>query len=380
VKNGDHWTVVGRFGDSSLAVQRATDRSGGRVLTLPTGYVAAHVELGYATTAHRAQGDTVDTAHTLVRPETSRELLYVGMTRARQSNTAYVCTNTTTDDDEHGSGTEELTVREVLEQVLARTGAELSAHETIRAEQDRVGSIAQLAAEYDTIAREARRQRWTALAEASFPNLDPNDLARSRSWPALVAAWRRAEAAGLDLDIAAPKLAASLPATGEPVAVLRDRVQRWTDVAAPKHVPEQAFIAGLIPAARHITDPEMDQALTERAALIEQRAEALVARAVEAGEPWIGKLGSPPDDPTRRLQWERAATTVAAYRDRHGVTDPVQPFGEPTGGGQWTRRADRCRAHAAADHARRLARAQQPDHSHPRSSEAPPPQQPVPEL
>jgi hypothetical protein len=380
VKNGDHWIVIRRFDDGSLAVQRAADTSSGKVLTLPAAYVATHVELGYATTAHRAQGDTVDTAHTLVRRETSRELLYVGMTRARQSNTAYVCTDTTTDDDEHGPAGEELTVREVLEQVLARTGSELSAHETIRAEHERVGSIAQLAAEYDTIAREAHRQHWEALAELSFPDLDQDDVARSSSWPALVAAWRRAEAAGLDLDTAASKLAARLPATGDPVAVLRDRVQRWTDVAAPKHVPEQAFIAGLIPAATNASDPEMRQALAERAALIEQRAEALVAHAVEAGEPWIRKLGSPPDDPARRLQWERHATTVAAYRDRHGVTDPVHPFGEPTGGGQWTRRADRRRAQDAADHARRLARAQQADHSQPRTSEASPPQQLVPDL
>jgi hypothetical protein len=137
--------------------------------------------------------------------------------------------------------------------------------------------------------------------------------------------------------------------------VLRDRVQRWTDTAAPRDVPEQAFIAGLIPAARHITDPEMLQALTSRAALIEQRAESLVARALEAGEPWIAKLGPPPGDPVRRLRWERAAATVAAYRDRHGVIDPTNPFGEPKGGGQWTRRVDRRRAQTAADQARRLA-------------------------
>jgi conjugative relaxase-like TrwC/TraI family protein len=356
VKNGDHWIVVRRFGDGSLAVQRATDTSGGKVLTLPAAYVAAHVELGYATTAHRAQGDTVDTAHALVRPETSRELLYVGMTRARESNTAYVCTDTTSDDDEHGSGTEELTVRDVLEQVLARTGADLSAHETIRAEQDRVGSIAQLAAEYDTIAREARRQRWAALAEASFTDLDPDQVARSSSWPGLVAAWRRAEASGLDLDTATPKLATNLPAAGDPVAVLHDRVQRWTDTAAPQHLPERAFIAGLIPAARHVPDPETRQALAERAALIEQRAETIVTRAIADNEPWIAKLGPPPGDPVRRLRWERAAATVAAYRDRHGVTDPTEPFGEPKGGGQWTRRAERRRAQAAAEEARRIAR------------------------
>ncbi|MGH9251906.1 MAG: hypothetical protein ACRD0W_20675 [Acidimicrobiales bacterium] len=62
-----------------------------------------------------------------------------------------------------------------------------------------------------------------------------------------------------------------------------------------------------------------------------------------------------PDEPALRLRWERAAATVAAYRDRHGVTDPANPFGEPSGGGQWTRRADRRRAQDAADEARRLA-------------------------
>jgi conjugative relaxase-like TrwC/TraI family protein len=351
VKNGDQWTVVRRFDDGSLAVRRAIDPPDGKVLTLPAAYVAAHVELGYATTAHRAQGDTVDTAHTLVRPETTRELLYVGMTRARESNAAYVCADTTTDDDEHGPTGEDPTVRDVLEQVLARSGTELSAHETMRAEQERVGSIAQLAAEYDTIAREARRQRWTALAEASFPDLLPDDVARSESWPGLVAAWRRAEAAGLDLDTAARKLATNLPTGGDPVAVLRDRVQRWHDTAAPHHPPEQAFIAGLIPAARHISDPEMRKALDERATLIEQRAETLVAQAIESGESWIAKLGPRPDIPALRLRWERAAATVAAYRDRHGVTDPARPFGESTGGGQWTRRADRRRAQAAANQA-----------------------------
>jgi hypothetical protein len=122
------------------------------------------------------------------------------------------------------------------------------------------------------------------------------------------------------------------------------------------------MIAGLIPAAEHVADPEMRQALAERAALIEQRAEALVARALETGEHWLARLGPPPDDPARRMQWQQATATVAAYRDRHGVTDPRDPIGDAHGSGQWTRRADRQRAQGAAAQARRLATpfAQQP--------------------
>jgi conjugative relaxase-like TrwC/TraI family protein len=361
VKNGDQWIVVRLFTDGSLAVRRTSEPHSGKVLALPAAYVTAHVELGYAMTAHRAQGDTVDTAHALVRPETSREVLYVAMTRARQSNTAYVCTDTQAD-DEYGPDPEQPTSRDVLEQVLARTGSDLSAHETIRAEQERVGSIAQLAAEYDTIAREARRERWAALADIALPDVGSDQVAASPAWPGLVAAWRRAEVSGVNLDTAMRRLGRPDTRDGDPVAVLRDRVERWSQAATPATQPTRTMIAGLFPAAERVADPEMRQALAERAALIEQRAEALIARALEAGEPWLTRLGLPPDDPARRLRWEQATATVAAYRDRHGVTDPRDPFGEARGGGQWTRRADRQRAEAAAVQARRLAAAvaQQP--------------------
>ena len=48
-----------------------------------------HTQLGYASTAHRSQGVTVDRAITAVDPAaTSRETFYVGMTRGKHSNTA----------------------------------------------------------------------------------------------------------------------------------------------------------------------------------------------------------------------------------------------------------------------------------------------------
>ena len=78
VKNGDQWTVVGVHGDGSIDVRRTNGT--GRA-TLPAAYVREHVELGYATTAHRAQGRTVDTAHAFVSATTLREPLYVMATR-----------------------------------------------------------------------------------------------------------------------------------------------------------------------------------------------------------------------------------------------------------------------------------------------------------
>ena len=52
--------------DGTMTVRRA---GGHGEVVLPADYVADHVELGYASTAHRAQGRTVDTAHALVSPD-----------------------------------------------------------------------------------------------------------------------------------------------------------------------------------------------------------------------------------------------------------------------------------------------------------------------
>src|SRR5699024_9593234 len=159
-------------------------------IVLPADYVAEHVDLGYAVTAHRAQGITVDTSHVLVEPTTTRENFYVAMTRGKQSNRAYVVLDRP--DDAHSaphlSDNEEATGRSVLFGVLQHSGAELSAHETITAEQDRWGSIAQLAAEYETIASAAQHDRWATLIRTSGMTGEQADAAlASEAFGALTA-------------------------------------------------------------------------------------------------------------------------------------------------------------------------------------------------
>jgi hypothetical protein len=89
VKNGDRWRVVDIRRDGSVLVDRLDPRRRGKAV-LPPGYVGEYVDLGYAVTAHRAQGITVDTSHVVVTPSTTRENLYVSMSRGRESNIAYV--------------------------------------------------------------------------------------------------------------------------------------------------------------------------------------------------------------------------------------------------------------------------------------------------
>jgi hypothetical protein len=85
VHNRDQWIIEKLHRDRSLTV--AGDR--GRV-RLPADYVASNVELGYAQTAHGAQGRTVDRSLTLIDGPVDARGIYVPMTRGRDNNTAYV--------------------------------------------------------------------------------------------------------------------------------------------------------------------------------------------------------------------------------------------------------------------------------------------------
>lgn len=103
------------------------------------------------------------------------------------------------------------------------------------------------------------------------------------------------------------------------------------------------MIAGLIPAAVHVDDPEMRRALDERATLIEQRAAALAQQAITDRAPWLRELGPAPLTSQRRKQWLRNVITVAAYRERHGITGRGATGEVSPDCGNWTLRADRRR-------------------------------------
>ncbi len=286
VRNGDRWTVVKVRGDGSVGVRPVGRRLGG-VVVLPAAYVAGHVELGYAVTAHRAQGITVDTAHTVITGSSTRESLYVSMTRGRQSNIAYV----TTDHPDPGHAVPHpaddpgKTARSVLTGVLAHVGAEQSAHAALRTEQDRWGGIAQLAAEYDTIATAAQHDRWVALIRSSPLTADQADaVVASDAFGPLTATLRRAEAHHHDVDTLLPRVVTvrGFEDADDIAAVLDARIIRATThrTGSGRARLRPRLIAGLIPDVRGPVDAEMRQALDVRARLIEQRAAALADAAL----------------------------------------------------------------------------------------------------
>ena len=86
--------------------------------------------------------------------------------------------------------------------------------------------------------------------------------------------------------------------------------------------------------------------------------DAVLDTARDAGEAWTRPLGDPPRDPRKATAWRRYARTVAAYRDRYGITgdSPLGPVPDDA-----AQKIDRARAEAAL---RQLASQPEPHPQH----------------
>lgn len=193
IANGTHLEITAIHPDGSA--QATNLRTGGEV-TLDPDYLTESVELGYATTAHRSQGVTVDTSHTIVNPDQFRELFYVSMTRGRHENHAYFDLDTDAEahsPDDWGILTDipgpdhHLTA---LKGVLENSKAEKTAHEMSASEKAWANDLGRMIHEYEYL-------RWAEKSERTYNwvrqhyGADTDTatrLTRAETWPILVAA------------------------------------------------------------------------------------------------------------------------------------------------------------------------------------------------
>lgn len=305
VQNGDHWTVVHRWPDGSLTVENPKQHQ----VTLPAAYVQESVELAYATTAHRAQGSTVDTAHLLVTDQLTRALLYVGMTRGRESNRAYIATHQSTTDlhEPHP----EQTVQDVLDAILENPGVELSAHEVMRRELDNATRLDRLIPIHEHLCQiDARRRFASTIAASGLDRADLAALEASTAYGPLITALRRAETAGLDITEVLRRTVhqSSLTNASDIGAVLHARVERLTSRATRRTGHPPTLIAGLVTPADHVSDPTLIAPLRELEAQIANRATWLADRTVAEAPAWLRPV-------SRELLIE-----ITAYRERYGIS------------------------------------------------------------
>jgi len=321
VKNGQRWTVLTCFADGSVVLVSPED---GDTLTVGADYATSSVELAYAVTTHRAQGATVDTAHTVLTSAGSREATYVAMTRGRDANHAWVIVEEPDGDDPTFSAPK--TGRELLESIIGTSSAEQSAHETRASATRSAFTIQRLAHEYETLAAAASSARWKTVLERDLTGDAIEAVTTSTAWDALSASLRELDAKGIDVEAALPQLVASRPfqAGDDPAAVLHFRLEQWAEGQRPRRLPER--IVGIIPRADYTAaGPDMRVALDERETAMLERAGGLLDAAIAGKAAWLSKL------PTDAIDEHRERLlTVAAYRDRYGVADrDPRPLGGP---------------------------------------------------
>jgi conjugative relaxase-like TrwC/TraI family protein len=190
VRNRDLWTVTGIGRDGSLTVSH---HHGHGQASLSADYARAHVRLGYASTGHGYQGDTVDVSIGVVTPATSHRGLHVAATRGRQENQLLVVAEDPED------------ARDVLEQVLTNDRADIPAiaqrrHLATQIPGDRRGPTGvAVAEEAVTVARralaDARHRaashlRPLAAAQAALEAAE-TELRATRAARADAPLWRR---------------------------------------------------------------------------------------------------------------------------------------------------------------------------------------------
>ncbi|WP_300614554.1 AAA family ATPase, partial [Trebonia sp.] len=282
---------------------------------IPRAYLAASAELGYAGNVHVAQGRTVDTAHLLVTETLSRQSLYVGMSRGRESNSAHLVTGTTAPPGHDAY--QQATPESVLTAVMQRDAGELSATEAIRLSQEWAGGTGHLLNLWTTAVRPAVHAEIDWQITARLTEAEAWRYQREHSRLALHAALRAAHLAGHDLGAVISQItAAPLDGARSIASVLHGRLQRLHLADPDRELTwTQRTPASAPPVARELADA------------LDHRARELGERHAASPEPWLTRhLGILPAgaSPALRDDYTARAAAVASYRENVGITNPQQ--------------------------------------------------------
>ena len=320
-----------------------------------TGYQTA--DLAYAVTGHSAQGATVHTGIALVTGGEDRHWLYPAMTRGTDTNLAFVFTMPSHPADpqpgtrpvleldrydrirgeragyppmplfgaqSHQAG--ERAPIAVLADVLSRDGAELSASVIRQRNLANADHLATLHAIWTAETTAARHDRYRDLVMAALPPGHRQPLSHRAS--SLFRALHAAELAGLDPAevIRTAITIRDLAGSRDIGAVLDARIRPRINPLLPQ---PQGPWTGRVPDP---PDPDRRGYLAQIAAMMDDRTRRLGEHAARTAPAWTTQaLGPVPATLAARLDWERKAAAIAAYREMYGYDHPSDPIGpEPS--------------------------------------------------
>ena len=210
----------------------------------------------------------------------------------------------------------------VLAAVLDRDGQLLSATQDRHRALANADHLAILHAIWTAETTPAREQRYKNMLSASLPpgyHRPPGHQARWL-WRTL----RAAELAGLDPAqlLAAAIAERDLAGSRDLAAVIDARLRHRLGTAVPLPVGPWS---GQVPA---LTDTERRSYLAEIATLMDARKDRIGEHVADHAPPWaVTALGPVPGHPLDRLNWQRRASSIGAWRELSGYDDPADPIG-----------------------------------------------------
>ncbi|GAA3249529.1 hypothetical protein GCM10017691_60660 [Pseudonocardia petroleophila] len=341
--NRETYRVTALRPDGGLDVTTALSADGAEVgerMVLPASYVAEHLTLGYALTVHAAQGQTVDTSHSVVTASTSPAAVYVAMSRGRDANTAHVTTHTGAQDPAQGREHETLhrDPIAVLAGVLADADHAVarSALATATESADDLGSVraaAELLADAAQMAATERTATWLdqLVANGALSAEQRGRIAADDGAASLARVLRRAELAGHDPRQVLHEAIADRPLDDarNPTNVVYSRITTQYDRQLD---PTGTAWTDWIP---RTDNAEWKDYLTVLASRADERAAELGRQTAATEHAWaVEAFGPVPTDPIERSEWEIRAGTVAAYRELRGHDDTNEALGPSPQPGQ----------------------------------------------
>ncbi|MVU80635.1 relaxase domain-containing protein [Nocardia sp. ET3-3] len=230
VDNGDLWRIHRIHHDGSITVTGTTHRG---TVVLPADYISEHVELGYATTTHRAQGITVCRARMLLNATLGRGLAYVGLTRGSELNRLYVATDALVDISGDQQPDDPQEPFHCFARVLAREDDNRSATDIMREEQ--AAADRRIGTNYRHAIGLLADARGQYLLGRALPAMFFHEAKQSPNYRELLDTLALADAHRLDTDELVTVIATnnfedlgeSLVNARDTAAVLRARADRW---------------------------------------------------------------------------------------------------------------------------------------------------------
>jgi hypothetical protein len=309
VANRDQWEIEHVAANGSLAVHSTTDR---RSAILPADYVTDHVELAYAATIAAAQGRTVDTSHVVCAMGMDRESLYVGLTRGRDANHAYLVTEDFLH-EEFGGGS--IDAADTLRVIVDQDPNVTSATEALRDELADADSLTVWGPIADDLDTAVTRRATLAYLDHRYGPQVAGTVEADPAAGALVALVRRSVTVDAHpIDVLARACQGDLDGARNQAQVLAARVRRVIDAVDngdldPGELSARHSWEAPAGAVEHYRD-EVDE-------LVEARTHVLGEQAALDQPTWaVDQWGTLPADPMARTVWIEAAGAVAAYRER----------------------------------------------------------------